>query len=442
MHTAYQVFLAAVVQFLKIPENSMILPEYLFYTGDQYRLVSSAPGSTWEARNTAMAILRRESKRSGKVSWQVLVDTRDPITKARKRHTIGSFRLKSAAQVAERRAFDQIQAGTFQPEPVAPPRVWTVGDVVTSWLTGKKATLSSNSLSQYDSVWRRHVEPALGDHEVTGLTRADVRVVVRAWQAQGMGAQLQNRCLLVLRCALDEAVEDGILTANPAAGIRLPSPKKRRDLPQWTPDHLRAFLTAAEEDQLGVFWWLTAVEGMRRAEALGLRWSDIQWSGDETAARATIVQTVVADAANGGRALIQHHTKTRGSQRTVSLTPTTTQALRRHRDRQAFQRQAMGELWRELGLIVTDEIGGAIRPAAVRTHRLTAMTTHDLRHFAATAMLRAGVSPAIVAAKVGHADIGLTVGTYGHLIPDDQASANAALESFLATPTMTGTADG
>ena len=379
------------------------------------------------------------------VGYTVTVSAPNPTGRGRgTRHTIGTYRLKDDAEAAERAAKGEIQRGSFQPappEPAAPAKVWTVADVVAGWLAGRKATVSANTHSQYESAYRLHVRDALGDRDITTLSRADVKAALRTWQEAGMGAQLQNRAMLVLRCALDESVDDGILAANPAAGIKLPSPRSRRDIPHWRPEHLRAFLGAGERDQLGVFWAFAALEGLRRAEALGLRWSDLHWSPDETGCRATIVQTVVPNSAHGGAPLVQPKPKTRGSQRTVTLTAPTVAALKRHRDRQAFQRRDRGDVWPDgLDLIVTNELGDVVRPDAVRRHRLAVIAasgvpdpgTHGLRHLAATAMLRAGVSPAIVAAKIGHADIGLTVGTYGHLLPSDQSTANDALEAFFA----------
>ncbi len=206
------------------------------------------------------------------------------------------------------------------------------------------------------------------------------------------------------------------------------------------------FLAEGERDQFGVFWHFAALEGLRRAEGLGLRWSDLHWNADETTCRATIVQTVVPDMANGGAPLVQPRAKTAGSQRTVTLTVPTVAALQRHRDRQAFRRRDLSDVWPDgLDLIVTNELGNVVRPDSVKRHRLAVIAasgvpdpgTHGLRHLAATAMLRAGVSPAIVAKKIGHSDIGVTVGTYGHLVPSDQSAANDAIEALCARETGT-----
>lgn len=388
-----------------------------------------------------MAVSKRTGK-GGKATYTVQVVIPNPAGGRGRRHTVGTYRTMKQARTAERKAQDEIAAGTFTVSPPEPPKTWTVAEVVKGWLTGRKAMVSDNTFATYESAYRLHLVDVIGDRDITTLTRADVKQLVRGWQDAGMGEQLQNRSMLVLRCALDEAVEDGILAANPATGIKLPSPKKRRDLPVWTPGHMRAFLASGEEDQLGVFWYLTTLEGMRRAEALGLRWSDLHWNRDESTCTATIVQTVVADMANGGAPLVQPRAKTKGSQRTVSLTPVTVEALKRHRDRQSFDRRKLADVWGDHDLIVTNAIGGVVRPDSVARHRRAVMTaanvpaigTHDLRHLAATTMLRGGTSLALVAHKIGHTDTSTTFGTYGHLVPEDQATANAAVEAFLATP--------
>lgn len=60
------------------------------------------------------------------------------------------------------------------------------------------------------------------------------------------------------------------------------------------------------------------------------------------------------------------------------------------------------------------------------------VTSHGLRHMAASLMLKAGVSPALVALTLGHADIGTTVDRYGHLVANDQAAVNDAMEAVAA----------
>jgi integrase len=357
-----------------------------------------------------------------------------------KRYTIGTYRLKADADAAEREAQDAIRRGTFDPAPPAPPKVTTVADAVNVWFTTKRNSIQPNSATGYESAIRLHVVPALGGEDIATLTHDDVQRVVNRWRDGGMGARLLQRCVMILRAALAREVKIGVIPHNVADGIQKPSARGRKPFTVWSGPQIDAFLTVAVQDErLAPFWYLTLVEGMRRGEALGLRWADLHWSLDESACTAVVSQTVVPDLARGGAALIQPRAKTRSSQRSVQLTRPTVAVLKAHRDRQRFQRQALADVWGDHDLICTTSIGTPVTPSSIKRnlHGLVAsagvpaVTTHGLRHMAATIMLRAGVSPALVALKLGHADIGTTVDRYGHLAVSDQAAANAALEAAI-----------
>jgi integrase len=403
------------------------------------------------AAGNEMAISRRKD-RAGKITgYQVVVSVPDPLTGKTVRHTLDTYRLWRDADKAERKAKDEIQRGTFTLIPPEPVQVLTVADVVDVWYQTKRGTIQSNSANGYESVIRLHLLPALGMIPVLELTHDDVQRQVNRWRAAGMGAQLIHRCMLVLRASLARQVKTGKLPFNVAIEIEKPSVRKRRALTIWTPNQMTAFLEAVQSNVLFPFWHLTLLEGMRRSEALGLRWSDVRWNADETAATAHIVQTVIPDHEHGGKALIQARTKTNTSARSVVLTAGTIAALKVHRDRQRFQKLKLVDVWGDHDLIVTNAIGGVVNPSVVKTNRIRLMeaagvpqvTTHDLRHFAATVMLTAGTAPVIVAQKIGHSSVATTADIYGHVMPSDQSSANDAMAAYLARATAkaTGTDD-
>jgi integrase len=122
------------------------------------------------------------------------------------------------------------------------------------------------------------------------------------------------------------------------------------------------------------------------------------------------------------------------------LTASTVAVLKRHRERQRVERQTVSEVWGDHDLIVTTTIGTPITPSSVkRSLRVLIdragvphVSTHGLRHMAATLMLRAGTSPALVALKLGHTDIGTTVDAYGHLAVNDQRAVNAVMDAVAA----------
>lgn len=400
-----------------------------------------------------MAIQKRVTDGGKTVSYQAVAVLPSPTGGRGKRVVIGSFRTRKAAERAEREAKDQIEAGTFTPPKAAQEaaaaamarKPLTVADAVKVWFDLKRREVSGNSAAGYGVAIERHLLPTLGDRPVVELTHDEIQNVVNGWRDAGKGAQTIARCLLVLRSSLARQVQQGNLPYNPASDIVKESPKKRRELTVWTAEEAARFLKAAEADSLGPFWCMTLLEGMRRGEVLGLRWVDVQWSAGDSEATAFIRQTVVPDLANGGKAIVQPRAKTRSSERAVVLTAPTIRALKAHRDRQKFQRQALGEVWEDSGLIVTNETGGPLNPSNVKAHRerliaaagVPQLTTHDLRHIAATTMLAAGTSPALVSRKIGHSSIQTTVDLYGHVSASDQAAANAAVERWLKGATGT-----
>ncbi|MBA3277008.1 MAG: hypothetical protein H0T72_14595, partial [Chloroflexia bacterium] len=143
-----------------------------------------------------MAISKRKNRTGQVTGYQVAVSVFDPKAGKIVRSVVGSFTRRKDADRAERAAKVAVENGTFELEPLEPAKVWTVGAVVAGWLTGHRATVTANTYSQYESAYRLHLKDALGDCDITGLTRADIKAVLRLWQAAGMGAQLQNRAML------------------------------------------------------------------------------------------------------------------------------------------------------------------------------------------------------------------------------------------------------
>lgn len=385
-----------------------------------------------------MAISKRKNRQGRITGYQVSVSVRDPKTGKIIRDVVGTFTRRGDADRAERRAKISIENGTYELEPPEPVRVVTVGDVVDVWFAAKKNAIQANSATGYESAIRLHVVPALGDIPIAELTHDDVQRQVSAWRDGGMGARLLHRCVMILRASLARQVKNGALPFNPADGLEKPEIRKRgREFTVWDDAQIGAFLAVAERDRLAPFWFLTLLEGLRRGEALGLRWRDLHWTAGESGAVATISQTIVPDLANGGRALVQDRAKTRSSERTVYLTGSTVAVLRAHRDRQRFERQSLADVWTAGDAIVTTTIGSVVNPTSVK-RSLSALiaragvppvTTHGLRHMSASFMLKAGQSPALVALKLGHADIGTTVDRYGHMSVSDQGSVTDAMEA-------------
>jgi integrase len=131
--------------------------------------------------------------------------------------------------------------------------------------------------------------------------------------------------------------------------------------------------------------------------------------------------------------------KTALSRRVVPVPMPTLAALRAHRARQRADRLAAGSAWRDTGLVFTTHRGGPLEPRnvnrswyAVRSRAgLDGTRLHDLRHSCASFLLAAGASPRTVMKTLGHSQIGLTMKTYTHVLPEiERAAIDAAAKAI------------
>ncbi len=392
-----------------------------------------------------MAILKRKNRQGKIIGYQVLIDRTDPVDGRRKRITVGTYRTKKEAEKGQRNALTAQENGLL-----VDPKTTTIAELLDAWLATKASSLSPNSHTDYEIAIRRHLKPAFGNAKAQRITPSQVQAQYDAWQARGMSARMVHRCHVVLSQALAQAVRFGIVPHNVCTDVEKPTIHQAKPA-VWTPEEAAAFLSASltrpvlhrggasgivRPDELTPLWHFLLLEGMRRGEALGLRWADVNW--DRGAIH--ISQTVVSDKGNRGAAIIRSRTKTNTGARTVKLTRETLAVLEAHRDRQRFQRQAMGNRWQNHDLVICTSTGAPVNPNNVTRsyNRLMILAgvprirVHDLRHTAATLLLRAGVQPKLVSERLGHASVGITMDLYSHVTPDMQDAAAEAMSAVLA----------
>ena len=147
----------------------------------------------------------------------------------------------------------------------------------------------------------------------------------------GLSARTVRYVYTILRSALSDAVKQGRLAVNPTDRSTPPSPSEARppEMQAWTAPELGRFLGWADvqDPDLAMGWRLLAVTGMRRGEALALRWRDV----DLDAGRLSVRRSVgVVKAKGAGERLVEGPTKT-GRSRVVDLDAGTGAALRAYR---------------------------------------------------------------------------------------------------------------
>ena len=378
-------------------------------------------------KKTLKATDARARKR--RVAYLVRVEgARDPVTGKRRQFT------KQVPTMEEARELESSWKAEIARGTSLDPNKTTVAQLLNDWLAIKAAEVTTQTLAGYEITIRVHVIPALGNILVQKLTAARVQAQYAEWRNAGMSARNIRGCHLRLSQALDQAVRFRLVLSNVCNQVKPPAQSKPKP-DVWNTSEAVTFLEYAEADSLTPLWHLLLLEGMRRGEALGLRWQDVNWERNT----AHIVQSVRAGIAKG-EAVIQARTKTRSGSRTVRLAARTIAALKQHRSVQAERRLA-ATTWHDHDLIVCTSRGTPVNPANVRRSfdlivkraGLRRITPHGLRHTHATMLLKQGVPAKVVSERLGHASTGITLDTYSHVLPDMQDTAADAIEAIVAS---------
>ena len=171
--------------------------------------------------------------------------------------------------------------------------------------------------------------------------------------------------------------------------------------------------------------------GMRRGEAIGLRWSDVDLEGGRFAVRRALIPN--------GRDVGVSEPKTVKGRRVIAIDPGTVEVLKAQAARQLEEQGRWDEAWVDSGLVFTCENGEALDPEsvsrywrqAVKKAMLPKIRLHALRHTHATMALQAGIHPKVVSERLGHATISITLDTYSHAIPALQEEAAALIAGLV-----------
>jgi integrase len=175
-------------------------------------------------------------------------------------------------------------------------------------------------------------------------------------------------------------------------------------------------------------WVLLATTGMRRGEAIGLRWKDV----DLDKGRLSVVQTITQTRSE----VTIGEPKTASGRRSIALDSATVAVLRAHRKAMLEERMLVGPDFADEGLVFHHPDGACLRPEAVSAQfvrrvvkfGLPTLTLHGLRHTWATLALEQGIHPRAVQERLVHSIIAITLGIYSHVSPTlhDEAAAQVA----------------
>ena len=372
--------------------------------------------------------------------WEARLSYVDAETGERQRLSFYAPSAKAAA-AKMKKARERLDAGS----PVKDATM-TVAEWIAHWRATTLAVSDRKvaTIEQYGILSRKHLEAApFGAIRLDRLKPSDVEALILTMRTKtkpgrptddepapepvrAFSDSTIRTVYSILRSALDGAVRDGLLARNPAAVVRRPG-VARREARHLDADDVVAVLRAAQESRNYTALALIAATGIRRGEALALRWDRVDLDAGVMRIEATLARIA-------GR-LVSTEPKTERSRRTVPLPSGVVAMLRKHRAAQLEERLHAGDQWTETGLVFATEFGTAVDPRnLLRTMQTAAMAAgvkdvgvHTLRHSAAASWLESGTHIKAVSDMLGHSSIAITGDVYGHTSGD---TARAAVDDL------------
>jgi integrase len=314
----------------------------------------------------------------------------------------------------------------------------TVGQFLTTWLEGYKYSVKPRTYEKYEGMLRVHLLPGIGNYQLGKLAPYHLERFYTQKIEGGLAASTVIGLHKMLHLALDKAVRWGMLPYNVCDRVTPPRAKRYESHPL-TPEQIQRFLDAAEGHRLEALFVLALATGLRRGELLALKWQDIDFEEGKLQVR-RIWTRMPAALNNGKGGYVEAEPKTESGRRSVIIAPFALEKLRQHRSRQLEAKLKAGPAWKENDLVFCSSVGGHLhtgRDVFTQLKRLLDLADlpdirfHDLRHSTATLLLKKKVHPKVVQEILGHAQIGITMNLYSHVLPGIQEEAINELNAVL-----------
>ena len=289
-----------------------------------------------------------------------------------------------------------------------------------AWLKLREPLISPNTFRSY-TQFSRHATLHLGGKRVDEVTREDVQMMLNAMQTQKKPYKAIGQFRVFLRRVFEYAVQERYIDRNPCVYTEVRTPDAR-EVPVVTKEQRAAMLKEAitedrlrqeyETVRLCPIWHLLSVLGLRRGEALGLQWTDL----DEINRTLTIQRQITTDRGRPD----ERKPKTKKAIRTIPLPDDIYHLLQTHRKTSASH------------YMFARADGTPLKPTYLQSRwwRLRKrcdipqnLTIHDLRHVSAYLLAISGVDDVIRMAILGHSGKDMATHYAGHASLDDMRQA-------------------
>jgi len=317
----------------------------------------------------------------------------------------------------------------------------TVGAWLRQYVDGLEAQkVAHNTVIRYRGIVKKYLDPHFGRMRLAQLQPQHVKAYQDELSRSGVPAASITLHRTILSGALKQSVAFGILPRNVVSLVKPPRDDREPKGRMLTPEQARKLLDVVRDDRLEAFYLVLLTAGLRRGEALGLRWAHLQLDGPSGGLLHVRQQLQWPQ---GKPTLVP--VKSRKGVRSIPLPSMTVLALRERQAAQQAERRLIGEgSWQAADLVFNAEEGAPLHRntitnqfhARVRAAGLEHLRPHDLRHTYGSLLMSQGVPLKTISELLGHASIEVTADIYLHSLDVQVRDTAQSVEKALAAPAL------
>lgn len=296
----------------------------------------------------------------------------------------------------------------------------TVGEWAKIWLTTYKSDLRPATVRMYRDAYNLHIMGTIGSMELRTVRPVHIRRVLSG--VADLSESLQHKVLITARQIFTSAKQNHLISSDPTEGLKITRHIKPKRKEYLSPSEYTRLLEDVTEPRARAFCALCIYCGLRREEALGLRWTDIGPAG-------LIVARAVSFPAGSNRHDPSMELKSPSANRIVPIPAALRLILTE------TPRSSEYVIPNARGQIMTQSAYQKMWTTYVEPHFPLPIHAHMLRHTYATNLYRAGVDLRTAQQLLGHASIQMTANIYTHLEAADSLQVVDRLDNYFAAAT-------
>jgi len=296
-----------------------------------------------------------------------------------------------------------------------------------------KKNYSPSTIETYTIYLEQRIIPALGNIKLKDLQPLHIIKFYNNLKASSLAGATQQKIHRILSSMLNDVVKWQLLVSNPVSRVETPKASKPNRF-YYEEEQISALLEAleVEEPKWKTFGYLLLFTGLRKGEALGLEWKDIDFEKYILTVNRISIYTKETG-------IISKDPKTETSQRSITIPSVLIKLLEKYKAKQNEERLELGDIWEDNDRLFTTWDGKPMFPHSPNTwlnrflnkNNLPKITIHGLRHTSATLLINEGINIQAVSNRLGHADSSITLRVYSHALKSADEAASKALEAKL-----------